>query len=80
MSVGVLNSVMTGLPILNSGGFGETTLRGRKTMTSHFELWRVDNSEAMILNFGNQEIRFGVRELDDLKNEIRGWELRYYGD
>jgi hypothetical protein len=49
-------------------------------VSDHFELWRVSDTEGMILKFGDQEIRFGIRELDDLKGEIRGWELRYYGD
>lgn len=49
-------------------------------MTDCFELWRVNNTEAMILKFGEQEIRFGIRELEDLKDEIKGWEARYYGD
>lgn len=49
-------------------------------MTDRFELWRVNHTEAMIPKFGEQEIRFGVRELEDLKDEITGWEERYYGD
>lgn len=49
-------------------------------MTNYFDLWRVSGTEEMILRFGDQEIRFDIVHLDDLKDEIRGWELRYYGD
>lgn len=49
-------------------------------MTDYFELWRVSGTDDMILRYGDKEIRFDMVALGDLKDEIRGWELRYYGE
>lgn len=45
---------------------------------TYFEIWRVFDTECMTLKFGDQEIHFHLEDFADLKEEIRGWELRYY--
>lgn len=46
----------------------------------YFELWKVFDTECMILKLGDQEMHFHLEDLEELKTEIRGWELRYYDD
>lgn len=45
----------------------------------YFELSKIYDTETLLLQHGSQQIKFGIRELTELKREIRGWELRYYG-
>lgn len=46
----------------------------------YFEMWKIVDTEKLVLSLGKQRIEFDMSQLDDLKQEIRGWELRYYED
>lgn len=46
----------------------------------YFEMWKIVDTEKLVLSLGKQRIEFDMTQLDDLKQEIRGWELRYYED
>lgn len=46
----------------------------------YFEMWKIVDTEKLVLSLGEQRIEFEMSQLDDLKQEIRGWELRYYED
>lgn len=50
------------------------------TNNAYFEVWR-ENEDLVIHWFDGEsasELVFPVRKLEDLKQEIQGWEWRYY--
>lgn len=45
---------------------------------NRFELWKIVDTDTLVLSFRDQRIEFDMYQLDDLKQEIREWELAYY--